>query len=235
VIVDRRVSTNKVETLPSGKVPELRRFEGRLVIVEPIDLERHAEVLYALSHETAEAKRIWDYLPDGPFSDLAGFKAWLGAMTVNPDRCVFAFRDKSTGRAGGMATYLDIRPAHGVIEVGYIWFAPFLQRTPQATEALFLLLRHAFDDLKYRRMQWRCNALNEKSRAAALRLGFSYEGIFYQHMVVKGHNRDTAWYAILDSEWPRIRANFEAWLAPGNFDEQGSQKRSLRVMNAGAD
>ena len=233
--MDRRVSASKVEPLPSGKAPERRRLEGRLVIAEPLDLELHAEPLFRASHETPEARRILDYLPDGPFEYLAGFKALLGAMNSNPDRCVFAFRDKSNGRAGGMATYLDIRPAHGAIEVGYIWFAPFLQRTPQATEALFLMLRHAFDDLKYRRMQWRCNALNEKSRAAALRLGFTYEGIFYQHMVVKGHNRDTAWYSILDSKWPRIRANFEAWLASGNFDGRGRQKRSLRVMNERSD
>jgi RimJ/RimL family protein N-acetyltransferase len=234
VIVDRRVSSSKVEALPSGKAPERRRLEGRLVIAEPLDPEQHAAPLFQASHETAEARRIWDYLPDGPFENLSGFEAWLGAMTANPDRCVFAFRDKPSGRAGGMATYLDIRPPHGAIEVGYIWFAPSVQRTPWATEALFLMLRHAFDDLKYRRMQWRCNALNEKSRAAALRLGFTYEGLFYQHMVVKGYNRDTAWYSILDSEWPRIRANLEAWLAPANFDEQGRQKQSLRAMNAGA-
>jgi len=229
--VERRVSAHKVEPLPSGKGPEARRLEGRLVVAEPLDLEQHTDPLFQASHETAAARQIWNYLPDGPFEDSAGFKAWLGAMTANPDRCVFAFRDKSNGRAGGMATYLDIRPAHGAIEVGYIWFAPALQRTPQATEALFLMLRHAFDDLKYRRMQWRCNALNEKSRTAALRLGFTYEGIFHQHMVVKGHNRDTAWYSILDSEWPRIRANFEAWLAPANFDEQGQQVTSLRRLN----
>jgi RimJ/RimL family protein N-acetyltransferase len=229
--MDRSVSGNKVETPPSGKAPERRILEGRLVVLEPMAPERHAEPLYLASHETAEAREIWSYLPDGPFEDLATFTAWLGAMVVAPDRAVFAFRDKTSGRAGGMATYLDIRPSHGSIEVGYIWFAPFLQRTPQATEALFLMLRYAFDELHYRRMQWRCNALNEKSRAAALRLGLTFEGIFYQHMVVKGSNRDTAWYSILDSEWPRIRANFEAWLARDNFDAQGRQKRSLRALN----
>jgi len=228
---DRSVSGNRVETLPSGKTPERRVLDGRLVTLEPVELERHAEPLYAASHETAEAKRIWSYLPDGPFEDLATFTTWLGAMAAAPDRAVFAFRDKASGRAGGMATYLDIRPRDGSVEVGYIWFAPFLQRTPQATEALFLMLRYALDELHYRRMQWRCSALNERSRAAALRLGFTFEGIFYQHMVVKGRNRDTAWYSILDGEWPRIRANFEAWLAPGNFDAHGRQKRSLRALN----
>jgi RimJ/RimL family protein N-acetyltransferase len=230
----RSVSGDRIETLPSGKAPEKRVLEGRLVILEPVEPERHAEPLYLASHETAEAKRIWNYLPDGPFGDLAAFTAWLGAMAVAPDRAVFAFRDKASGRAGGMATYLDIRPSDGSIEVGYIWFAPFLQRTPQATEALFLMLRYALDELHYRRMQWRCNALNEKSCAAALRLGFTFEGIFYQHMVVKGCNRDTAWYSILDCEWPRIRENFEAWLAPSNFDAQGRQRRSLRALNESA-
>jgi RimJ/RimL family protein N-acetyltransferase len=230
--MDRSVSGNRIESLPSGKAPERPVLEGRLVVLEPMEPERHAEPLYLASHETAEAKEIWSYLPDGPFEDLVTFTAWLGAMVVAPDRAVFAFRDKASGRAAGMATYLDIRPNHGSIEVGYIWFAPFLQRTPQATEALFLMLRYALDDLHYRRMQWRCNALNEKSRTAALRLGFTFEGIFYQHMVVKGCNRDTAWYSILDSEWPRIRTNFETWLARDNFDAQGRQRRSLRALNA---
>ena len=230
--MNRSVSGHRIAQLPSGKSPERRALEGRLVILEPLEVERHAESLYLASHATVEATQIWNYLPHGPFEDLAGFEVWLGAMAVDSDRAVFAFQDKHSGRTGGMATYMDIRPSHGSIEVGYIWFAPFLQRTPQATEALFLMLRYAFDELGYRRMQWRCNALNEKSRAAALRLGFTYEGIFYQHMVVKGYNRDTAWYSILDNEWPRIRANFEAWLAPANFDAQGRQRQSLRALNA---
>jgi RimJ/RimL family protein N-acetyltransferase len=207
--------------------------DGGVVGVDPLDKDRACESLYTASHENDEARRVWTYLPDGPFADFDSFNTWLKRMAAEPDRQFFAFRDKHTERLGGMATYLDIRPATGSIEIGYIWFAPFLQRTRQATEALFLMLRHAFDDLKYRRMQWRCNALNEKSCAAALRLGFTYEGIFYQHMVVKGHNRDTAWYSLLDSEWPRIRSNFERWLAPSNFDEQGRQASSLRRLNGG--
>src|SRR2546428_6637233 len=184
-------------------LPEGRQLEGKLVLLEPLDPIHHSEALYAASHESEAARRIWTYLPDGPFEDLVAFKEWAERMAKEPDRLFFAFRDKQTGRLGGMATYLDIRPAMGSIEIGYIWFAPFLQRTRQATEALFLMLQYAFDALKYRRMQWRCNALNEKSRAAAARLGFAFEGIFYQHMVVKGHNRDTAWFSIMDYEWPR--------------------------------
>ena len=233
--MERSISSDRVRWLPSGRAPEQRSLEGRFVIVEPLDIDHHGDELYLASHETAEAKQIWTYLPDGPFNQRSEFKPWLGAMAANPERAVFAIRDRATARMGGMASYIDIRPSHGSIEVAYIWFAPFLQRTSQATEALFLMLRYAFDDLGYRRMQWRCNALNEKSRAAAVRLGFTYEGIFYQNMVVKGCNRDTAWYSILDGEWPRIRANFEVWLRPSNFDSQGCQKRSLRTLNRNAD
>ena len=230
----REISGAELSALPSGVGPEKRPLEGAQVLLEPLDPDRHAELLHAASHETGEARRVWTYLPDGPFQDLASFTQWVRRMALEPDRLFFAFRDKRTGRLGGMATYLDIRPAMGSIEIGYIWFAPFLQRTRQATEALFLMLRYAFDDLGYRRVQWRCNALNEKSRAAALRLGFRFEGIFYQHMVVKGHNRDTAWYSILDHEWPRIRSNFELWLVPSNFDERGRQILSLRRLNSSA-
>lgn len=232
--MNRKISSEKVAALPSGSAPQRRQLEGTLVLLEPLDPDRHSESLYAASHDNDEARRVWTYLPDGPFANIASFRQWLERKAVEPDRLFFAFRDKHTEHLGGMATYLDIRPAMSSIEIGYIWFAPFLQRTRQATESIFLMLRYAFDELKYRRMQWRCNALNEKSRAAAVRLGFTYEGIFYQHMVVKGHNRDTAWYSILDYEWPRIRRNFELWLAPSNFDEQGRQISSLRRLNGAA-
>ncbi|HSD52826.1 MAG TPA: GNAT family protein [Burkholderiales bacterium] len=227
----RTVSGERVSPLPAGKAPERRRLEGTLLLLEPLDPDRHSESLYAASHESDEASRVWTYLPDGPFEDLASFAQWVRRMAAEPDRLFFAFRDRHTGRLGGMATYIEIRPTMGSIEIGYIWFAPFLQRTRQATEALFLMLAYAFDELKYRRVQWRCNALNEKSRAAASRLGFTFEGVFYQHMVVKGRNRDTAWYSILDHEWPRIRSNFEHWLAPSNFDAEGRQIASLRRLN----
>lgn len=227
----RELSGDKVEALPSGRAPQARVLEGRRVRLEPLDPDRHGAALYSASHEGDEAKRVWTFLPDGPFSELASFRQWAIRMAAEPDRLFFAVRDKPSERLGGMAMYLDIRPAHAAIEIGYIWFAPALQRTAASTEALFLMLRYAFDELGYRRMQWRCNALNEKSRAAALRLGFTFEGIFYQHMVVKGRNRDTAWYSILDREWPRIRANFERWLAPSNFDSHGRQLSSLTQLN----
>jgi RimJ/RimL family protein N-acetyltransferase len=230
----RRISGDRLDALPSGKAPEKKPLAGALAVLEPLETERHARELYAASHDTDDARRVWTFLPDGPFDDLTAFTAWTDVMSTAPDRISYAIRDRSSGRAAGMASYIDIQPSHGSVEIGYIWFAPSLQRSPCATEALFLLLRYAFDGLGYRRMQWRCNALNEKSRAAALRLGFTFEGIFHQHMVLKGRNRDTAWYSILDREWPRLRANFEAWLAPGNFDAEGRQKQSLRALNEAA-
>jgi RimJ/RimL family protein N-acetyltransferase len=227
----RRISGDEVPLLPSRGAPERRVLDGRLVRLEPIVPDIHGEDLYVASHGSDEAKAVWTYLPDGPFANLYCLDQWLRRIVREPDRLWYAFRDKRSQRLGGMATFLDIRPEMGCIEIGYIWFAPFLQRTTQATEALYRMLQYAFDELKYRRVQWRCNALNAKSRCAALRLGFTFEGIFYQHMVVKGYNRDTAWYSILDYEWPRIRDNFDAWLAPSNFDGQGRQISSLRRLN----
>jgi RimJ/RimL family protein N-acetyltransferase len=211
--MSRSISGDKVEFLPSGRAPESGPLQGALVVLEPFDPDRHCEELYRASHRDEEAKRVWTFLPDGPFEDAASFGRWAMRMVAEPERRAYAIRDKNGERFGGMAMYLDIRPAHGPMEMGYIWFAPFLQRTAQVTEALFVMLPYAFDSLRYCRMQWRCNALNEKSKAAALRLGFTFEGVFHQHMVVKGCNRDTAWYSIVDCEWPRIRANFDAWLA----------------------
>jgi len=160
---------------------------------------------------------------------------WSGSLSfglVNvPVVMVTAVRDLATQRAGGMVSYLNIEPKASSIELGHIWFGPAMQNTAAATEALFLLLRHALDDLGYRRVEWKCDALNAASRRAAVRLGFAFEGIFYQHRVVKGRNRDTAWFALLDGEWPSIRANFETWLAPDNFDAAGRQRRSLGALN----
>jgi RimJ/RimL family protein N-acetyltransferase len=140
--------------------------------------------------------------------------------------------DAATGWASGVVSYLRIEPDHGSIEIGHIWFAPALQRTPQATEAIHLLARHAFDDLGYRRLEWKCDAANARSRAAAERFGFTYEGTFRQHMIVKDRNRDTAWFSLLDREWPAARAAFEAWLAPQNFDAEGRQRRRLAELRS---
>lgn len=211
--------------------PERREQTGRFARLEPLDPQRHAAQLYAASHGVPGGERIWDYLAYGPFPAERDFGAWVAEQARSEDPLFFAIRDLASGRALGMASYLRIEPGQAVIEIGHIWFAPALQQTPTATEAIFLLLHHALTDLGYRRLEWKCDARNAGSRRAATRFGFSFEGIFYQAVVVKGHNRDTAWFSILDYEWPALRANFAAWLAPENFDSAGRQRRSLRELN----
>ncbi|HLI50833.1 MAG TPA: GNAT family protein, partial [Thermomicrobiaceae bacterium] len=186
---------------------------------------------FEASHDVPNGERIWDYLPYGPFASLEDFSDWLDDCARSDDPLFFAIRDLKSGKALGMASYLRIVPEHAVIEIGHIWFAPALQKTPTATDAIFLMLRHALSDLGYRRMEWKCDALNTGSRRAATRFGFSFESIFYQAVDVKGLNRDTAWFSILDYEWPEIRENFEHWLAPENFGASGRQRSSLREMN----
>lgn len=202
-------------------------LEGELVRLEPVDADRHGAHLFSAQ---VAAPEIWEYLPDGPFRGELEFRTWLVASAASEDPMFFAIVDRASGRALGMASYLRITPQHGVIEVGYIWYSPALQRTRLATEAMYVMARHVFDDLGYRRYEWKCNALNEPSRRAALRLGFTYEGVFRQHMVVKDRNRDTAWYSMLDSEWPAAKAAFQAWLRSENFDAEGRQLRSLAEL-----
>ena len=192
--------------------------------LEPVDPSRHATDLFVSS---AGAPSLWHYLAYGPFGNQGEFTAWLKGRAASNDPLFYAIVDQASGQAQGMASLMRIKPEHGVIEVGHIWFAPVLQRTRQATEAIYLLARHAFDHLGYRRLEWKCDSLNGPSRRAAERFGFIFEGIFRQHMVVKGRNRDTAWFSITDGEWPARRAAFEAWLSPKNFDTGGKQRRSL--------
>ncbi len=223
----RPLSGRPVGRPPRGLVPARAPLEGRQVRLEPLDPEAHCAELYAVSHGSEEALRIWDYLPEGPWPSEAAYLQVLRDQAAGFDPVFYVIRSLATGRLCGNASYLDIHPKVGVIEIGYIWFAPELQRTRGATEALYLLLSYAMDDLGYRRMQWRCNALNEKSRAAARRLGFRFEGIFYNHMIFKGKNRDTAWYSILDDEWPEVRAKIASWLDDGNFNSEGQAQSSL--------
>jgi RimJ/RimL family protein N-acetyltransferase len=192
----------------------------------PLDPAAHADALYDGSHG-ADKDPLWLYLFDGPFPDRAAFRAALEQKARSDDPLFFAILDRATARAVGYACLMRIEPAHRVIEVGSILYTPTLQHTVGATEAMYLLARHVFEDLGYRRYEWKCNALNEPSRRLALRLGFTFEGIFHQHMIVKGRTRDTAWYAMLDNEWPARKAAFERWLAPENFDAQGRQRASL--------
>jgi RimJ/RimL family protein N-acetyltransferase len=211
-----------------ARLPDRTPIEGAHVRLEPIDPSRHQIGLFVAAGEPS----IWEYLPYGPYADEAALAAQLTANAASEDPFFYAIVDLRDGRAGGMASYLRITPEHGVIEIGHIWLGLGLQRTREATEAIYLLARHAFDDLGYRRFEWKCNAANAASCRAAERFGFTFEGIFRQHQIVKGRNRDTAWYAMLDHEWPAIRAAFETWLDDTNFDEAGRQRWSLADLRA---
>ena len=210
-------------------------LSGRYARIEPVDAARHARDLFDASHGANGDPAIWTYLGYGPFADEAAFASWLAERSRSSDPLFFTLLDGASRRAAGMASYLRMVPADGVIEIGHIWLAPVLQRTRQATEAIFLMAKHVFDDLGYRRFEWKCNARNLPSRRAAIRFGFTFEGLFRRHMIVKGRNRDTAWYAIVDRDWPAIRQSFEDWLDPGNFDSRGRQRRALAARDfAGA-
>jgi RimJ/RimL family protein N-acetyltransferase len=233
-----KISKHNIETVPIGpevdampaKRPQRVTLKGRVVSVVPLNPSAHADALFeATSGE--ENKSLWLYLFEGPFPARAAFESHLKQKASSEDPLAFAILDNSSGDAVGYASYMRIEPAHRVIEVGSILFTPGLQRTIGATEAMYLMARHVFEDLGYRRYEWKCNALNAPSRGAALRLGFTFEGIFRQHMIMKGRNRDTAWLSMLDSEWPKRKAAFERWLDPGNFDASGRQKVSLSALN----
>lgn len=228
----RLVSGAPVSEHLRRRAPVRAPLEGDVVRLEPLEPARHSADLFRAGHDGAAARNLWRHMPYGPFDDGRTFKEWLEACAVFDDPLFFAVRQKPAGRAAGMASYLNIRPGDGVLEVGHVRFAPALQRTRAATEALYLLIREAFDELGFRRLEWKCDALNAASRAGALRLGFRFEGIFYRHMIVKGCNRDTAWYSILDEEWPRLRAGFDRWLATDNFGHAGRQRLSLRELTA---
>jgi RimJ/RimL family protein N-acetyltransferase len=213
-------------SLGPARAPARRSLAGERVRLEPLDPERHADDLHAAA---AGDPRLWDYLPYGPFPDAGEMQGHLARQAGSSDPLFLTVVDSATGRAAGVVSYLRIEPAHACIEIGHIWFGAPLQRTAAATETIYLLARHAFDDLGNRRLEWKCDAANARSRRAAERFGFTFEGVFRQHMIVKGRNRDTAWFSILDSEWPGVRAGFEAWLAPENFDAEGRQRSSLRA------
>jgi RimJ/RimL family protein N-acetyltransferase len=213
--------------------PERTTLRGRVVTLAPLDAEAHAEALFEGANG-GEKDRVWTYLFDGPGLDAAAFEANIAAKAQSIDPLFFAILDNSTGAAVGYQTLMRIDATHRVIEVGNILYTPAMQRTIGATEAQYLFARYVFDELGYRRYEWKCNDLNAPSKRAALRFGFTFEGVFRQHMIAKGLNRDTAWFSMLDSEWPARRAAFEAWLDPANFDAAGQQKVSLTSLNAGA-
>ena len=205
--------------------PPWEAMEGRYCRIEPQDPARHGDALHAAFAADA-AGRIWTYRSEGPFASRPDFDAWLEATSGQDDPMVFAFIDLATGKAVGSGAYMRIAPEAACIEVGSLLFSPLMQRTRVATEAMYLMMRRAFE-LGYRRYEWKCDALNEPSCRAARRFGFTYEGTFRQALVYKGRNRDTAWFSIIDSEWPALRRGFEAWLDPANFDSEGTQKQRL--------
>jgi RimJ/RimL family protein N-acetyltransferase len=214
-----------VDTTPA-KRPVRLPLVGRYADVVALDPAVHGDDLYRAA-TGPDTDRLWTYLPFGPFGDRASFDSWLQGYVGKIDPIAHALIDKASGIASGMANYLRIEPTHRVIEVGSIWYAPAFQRTRAATEAMYLLARNAFEELGYRRYEWKCNSFNEPSRRAAQRLGFTYEGLFRQHMISRGRNRDTAWFSMLDHEWPQRKRAFESWLDPGNFDAAGQQRMSL--------
>jgi RimJ/RimL family protein N-acetyltransferase len=218
----------KIDASPARR-PQRVLLTGRYVTLAPLDAKLHGDELWA-NLGGAQNEALWLYLFDGPYSDRAAFDAEVQRKATSDDYLFFAVIDNASQRALGYAAYLNIHPAHRSIEVGSILFARTLQCTRGATEAMSLMARHAFEDLGYRRYEWKCNALNQPSRRAALRFGFTFEGIFRQHMIIKGRNRDTAWFSLLDREWPSRKAAFERWLEPTNFDELGRQKLALSVL-----
>ena len=218
-----------VDPLPAGNKPDLRPLHGRWIWLEPVSAVKHAEELYASFAKSDPQGRVWTYMGYGPFESLEVFAEWLKGREESRDPWFYAFVRRDTGKACGMGAFMRNDAVNGVIEIGHIWMSPELQQTREATETIYLMMRHCFDDLGVRRLEWKCDALNAPSRKAADRFGFTFEGIFRQHYIVKGRNRDSAWFSMLDTEWPRAKAAFEAWLREDNFDANGRQKAKLRV------
>lgn len=205
--------------------PEKKVMQGKSCRIEPLSINTHAKDLYNACCLDSDLD-IWTYLPYGPFESLESYVKWLEAMCLGDEPLFYAIVDQKTDKAIGLASYLRIDPKNGSVEVGHVCFSKELSRTYSATEAMYLMMKHVFE-LGYRRYEWKCNALNIPSRNAAKRLGFSYEGIFRQAAVIKGKNRDTAWYAAIDSEWTEIRKALETWLDDTNFNTEGQQNRRL--------
>ena len=200
-------------------------MQGRTCDVVPLQQD-HSAALHA-AFTADQTGTLWTYMPTGPFATKAAYADWVSKACASEDPLFFTIIDKSNGAPVGVASFLRIQPENGVVEVGYITFSPALQRTPMATEAMYLMMKRALGELGYRRYEWKCDALNAPSKRAAVRLGFRYDGLFKQALVYKGRNRDTAWFSVLDDDWPRLKTGFEAWLDPANFDREGGQKRAL--------
>lgn len=211
--------------------PPRQPIEGRYCGLEALDPQRHAAQLYEAYSQAAD-ERDWTYLSTGPFADAASYLEYAERAATSSDPLHYVVIERNSGKAVGTLALMRIDPANGVIEVGFVTFSPLLKRTPVSSEAQYLLMKHVFDELGYRRYEWKCDSLNAPSRQAAGRLGFQFEGIFRQAVVYKGRSRDTAWFAIIDRDWPVQRAAFEKWLAPENFDADGQQRLSLTQIRA---
>jgi len=231
------------EEWPVGEVVERNQLtptfgrdviEGKHVTLAPLDAGAHGADLYASFAENDLEDRIWTYMGQGPFADEAAFRSWLDPVEQSSDPLYYTIIPASSKKPHGMASFMRMDHANGVAEIGNIWFAPSLQRTRAATEAIFLTMRHVLDTQSCRRLEWKCNSLNAPSRRAAERFGFQFEGIFLNHMIIKGRNRDTSWFAIIEEDWPPIRDAFEAWLADDNFDDCGIQQMSLGTLTQAA-
>lgn len=212
-------------------VPPRTPMQGRFCIVEPLDPERHAAQLFAAYAEDTGGQ-LWTYLPRGPYAMPDDYRRWAEDAATRDDPLTHAILDNATGAAVGTAAYMRIEPAVGVIEIGSITYSPRLRRRPAATEAMYLMMRRVFDELGYRRYEWKCDSLNAPSRAAARRLGFRYEGLFRQATITRGRNRDTAWFSVIDKEWPALRQAFERWLEPANFSVDGQQRQNLASLRS---
>ncbi|MDH6233415.1 RimJ/RimL family protein N-acetyltransferase [Mesorhizobium soli] len=214
--------------------PERKVLEGRYVRLEPLDPAKHGDGLFAASSVPDAADRF-RWLPEYSPETREGFQPWLDKAKASEDPLYFTVIDKASGEIAGRQTLMRIDPANGVIEIGNIYWGPLISRKPAATEAQFLFMQYAFDELGYRRYEWKCNNANQPSKRAAERFGFKFEGIFRQHLVVKGKNRDTAWYSVIDGEWPALKRAYENWLDPDNYDADGRQKKRLEDFRAAID
>lgn len=216
-------------TKPGLPDPEVK-LVGQYCYLEVLDSKKHSADLFA-AYSLDEQGLLWTYMPQGPFESAEQYQAWVAGVEHKSDPFFYAIIDAQSNKAVGVASYLRIDPNSSSIEVGYITYSPLIQQKPIATESMYLMMKNAFD-LGYRRYEWKCNALNAPSISAAMRLGMSFEGLFRQATMVKGHNRDTAWFAILDRDWPAAKTAFETWLSPDNFTADGQQKQSLSALTA---
>ena len=214
-----------VRPIDNPTPPRRQTYGGQFVTLTPIDSAADAPELYAASHGDPDREQLWTYMTAGPFADQAAMQGWLAQCQPSTDPLFFTVTDQVVGRRVGIVSFLNIVPAQRRVELGNIWYAPEAQRTKINTESIYLMLCESFDHLHYRRVEWKCDSLNARSRAAALRLGFQFEGIFRQHMIVRGRNRDTAWFAMTDGDWPRVKGNLERWLYAGG------EKLSLTELN----